>query len=30
MTVPVTASQQFFKLMPGTQFIDDFSDTKLP
>jgi hypothetical protein len=27
MAVPTTASQQFFKLVPGTQFVDDFSDT---
>ena len=26
MTVPTTASQQFFKLMPGRQFSDDFSE----
>lgn len=30
MTVPVTAQQQFFKLVPGTQFIDDFSDPTEP
>jgi hypothetical protein len=30
MTVPTTASQQFFKLVPGTQFIDDYSDYILP
>ncbi len=30
MSVPTTASQQFFKLVPGTQFYDDFSDFKLP
>lgn len=26
MTVPATASQQFFKTVPGRQFVDDFSD----
>jgi hypothetical protein len=30
MAVPTTASQQFFKLVPGTQFYDDFSDTMQP
>ncbi len=30
MTVPTTASQQFFKLVSGMQFVDDFSDSKLP
>jgi hypothetical protein len=30
MAVPTTASQQFFKLVPGRQFVDDFSDTRLP
>lgn len=27
VAVPVTASQQFLKLLPGTQFVDDFSAT---
>jgi hypothetical protein len=26
MTVPTTASEQYFRLVPGTQFADDFSD----
>jgi hypothetical protein len=30
MAVPTTATQQFFKLVPGTQFIDDFSDPQEP
>ncbi len=30
MAVPTTASQQFFKPVPGTQFIDDVSDFQLP
>ena len=30
MAVPTTSAQQFFKLVPGTQFIDDFSDPKEP
>jgi hypothetical protein len=30
MTVPTTASQQYFKLVPGRQFADDFSDTQMP
>lgn len=30
MTVPTTATQQYFKLVPGTQFADDFSDCSGP
>ncbi len=30
MAVPMTATQQFFKLVPGTQFIDDFSEPTEP
>lgn len=30
MTVPVTASQQYFRLVPGTQFRDDFSEPEEP
>src|SRR5512135_87546 len=30
MTVPTTASQQFFKTVRGNQFIDNYSDTQLP
>jgi hypothetical protein len=30
MAVPATNTQQFYKLVPGTQFIDDFSDPKEP
>jgi len=30
MAVPTTSAQQYFKLVPGTQFIDDFSDPKEP
>lgn len=30
MAVRTSASQQFFKLVPGTQFIDDFSDPAEP
>jgi hypothetical protein len=30
MAVPTTSTQQFFKLVPGTQFIDDFSDPQEP
>jgi hypothetical protein len=30
MAVPTTASQQFFKLVSGRQFVDDFSETNLP
>jgi hypothetical protein len=30
ITVPITQSQQFFKLVPGRQFADDFSDTSGP
>ena len=30
MTVPTTANQQYFKLVPGRQFVDDFSDTSGP
>jgi hypothetical protein len=30
MTVPTTASQQFFKLVPGRHFVDDFSDSSPP
>jgi hypothetical protein len=27
VAVPITANQQFFKLVPGRQFVDNFSDT---
>lgn len=30
MAVPATATQQFFRLASGSQFIDDFSDPKQP
>jgi len=30
MAVPTTNTQQFFKLVPGTQFIDDFDSPKWP
>lgn len=30
MAVPTTNTQQFFKLVPGTQFIDDFDPLKEP
>jgi hypothetical protein len=30
MSVPTTASQQFFKLVRGNQFLDDYSDVLLP
>jgi hypothetical protein len=30
MAVPTTATKQFVKLVPGTQFIDDFSDPQEP
>jgi hypothetical protein len=30
MAVPTTNTQQFFKLVPGTQFIDDFDPPKWP
>jgi hypothetical protein len=30
MAVPTTAKQQFFKLVPGVQFADDFSPAKAP
>jgi hypothetical protein len=30
MAVPTSPAQQYFKLVPGTQFIDDFSGAKQP
>jgi hypothetical protein len=30
MAVPTTTTQQYFKLVPGTQFIDDFLDPQEP